>query len=463
MNGRRRPGWGWRLALLGLLLVPGPAAAGGPGCADCVVAGAATTILRVPAGVPLAGYGSVTRRLLPPDVMGRYPHAFWFRPSEGELEPLRVRALVLETASTRLAWVAMELVAVDRAFIDEVAGRVAALGVRPATLVISASHTHSGPGAFSRSTLIGLLALDRYDPAVRAALVESAADAVRRADAAREPARIGAASVTVPGLTWSRLGQPLDDEMVVIKITGADGAPLAALWNYAIHGTMLGPGNRRLSGDVMGTASAELERDLGAPVLYVNGAVADVSPQGRGEEAVARVGRELAVAARTAWARAQAVPTGTLAVRHGRIALPEPVVPLRNCVAAWLPAAAVLPIGDTLPRDAELIAGVIGDTAWVTIPGELQTALGVAIKAAGHERWRHAFVAGVSNDYLGYFVTPADYRRPGYVSCATLHGAEAGERLRDAAIDLLRGLNTRRLTAASGCATSPGPGAAARR
>jgi hypothetical protein len=74
---------------------------------------------------------------------------------------------------------------------------------------------------------------------------------------------------------------------------------------------------------------------------------------------------------------------------------------------------------------------------WVTFPGELQTALGLGIKRAAGAHLRHALVAGVSNDYLGYFVTAADYARPSYVSCASLYGPHAGSCLAAAAADLL--------------------------
>ena len=64
----------------------------------------------------------------------------------------------------------------------------------------------------------------------------------------------------------------------------------------------------------------------------------------------------------------------------------------------------------------------VGDTAWVTFPGELQTALGREIKAAGQGRFRYTAVAGLTNDYLGYFLTPVDAEYPRYVSCANLYG-----------------------------------------
>src|SRR5207237_10656575 len=125
------------------------------------------------------------------------------------------RAVVLETGGRRLAWVTVDLIAVDRAFTADAERRLAAAGLKPATLVLSASHTHSGPGAFVDSAVLGWLALDRLDRAVREALLDSVVDAVRRADAARAPARVAGSSVHAPPLTVSRLRQPLDAGLLV--------------------------------------------------------------------------------------------------------------------------------------------------------------------------------------------------------------------------------------------------------
>ena len=58
--------------------------------------------LKVPPGVPLAGYGGLRRRALVPDVLGLHPYAFWFKPSEGSLDELAVRALVIYAGETRV-------------------------------------------------------------------------------------------------------------------------------------------------------------------------------------------------------------------------------------------------------------------------------------------------------------------------------------------------------------------------
>jgi neutral ceramidase len=418
-----------------LALVAGPAVA--QPCSDCLQAGAARVELRVPAGAPLAGYGALARRLLLPDVFGRHPHVFWFKPSPGERDPLAARALVLEAGDRRVAWVALDLLAVDRGFTAAVAQRLQAAGVRPVTLIVSASHTHSGPGAFVDSAALGWLALDRLDHEVRDALLDAVVAAVRRADDSLRPARVAVGAVATSRVVTSRLGQAIDPELLVVKVTGPADEPLAAVWNYAIHGTTLGPRNLRLSADVMGEASRGLEQALGVPALFVNGAVGDVSPARHGERGVIDLGAELATAGRAAWARAAPVAQPTLAAGDLAVRLPAPSLSARNCLRGWAPRGMHLPLGSIFPRATTLTAVVMGDVGWVTFPGELQTSLGTSIKGAVRTRLRHTLLAGVSNDYLGYFLTAADYERPSYVSCSSVYGPEAGACLASAAANLL--------------------------
>jgi hypothetical protein len=426
---------GLRLAAALLLLAAAGPAAAQP-CPDCLEAGAARAPLGVPAGAPLAGYGSLPRRLLFPDVLDRHPHAFWLEPSRGMRDTLAARALVLQSAGRRVAWVAVDLIAVDHTFTADVEARLHAAGVPELTLIVSASHTHSGPGSFVDSALLGWLALDRVDADVREALLGAVVAAIRQADAARGPARLATASVTAPPLVRSRLRQPLDHEMLVVRVTGAQGEPIALLWNYAIHGTTLGARNLLLSGDVMGEATARLERELAVPVLFVNGAVGDVSPAGHGEGATVEIGAELALTAQAGWSSATPITRPTLAVGATTVALPPPRLSLRNCLRGWAPRGAELPLGSVLPRETRLTAVAVGDTGWVTFPGELQTSLGREIKTAAGAV-RHPLVAGLSNDYLGYFVTPDEYDQPTYVSCGNLYGPETGSCLAAAAAALL--------------------------
>jgi hypothetical protein len=431
-----------RLAAAGLAaaLVFLPGATGAAPAAAPLAAGATSLEVALPHGPPLAGYGGFPRRAWIPDVLDRAPHAFWFRPSEGVHDPLTVRALVLEAEGRRLLWLAVDLVGTDPSLLQELRRRLDRRGVVYTAVVVSASHTHSGPGAYADSALFAFAALDRLSPAVRTRILDGLEQAALGAEAARGPARFVAGRTEVRGITRSRLGAALDPELGVLGVTRPGGRPVAVVWNYAIHPTALGKHNRLLSGDLPAEAAARIERALGAPALFVNGAVGDVSPRDRGRAGAARAGAALAAGVLEAWRRAEPDPAASIAVVSERVTLPSPALSLRNCLGRWVPRGMRLGLGEALPSATEVLAVATGRTAWVVIPGELETRLGVEVKAAGRARWARTWIAGVSNDYLGYFLTPEAYARPSYIACASLYGAEGGLLLRRAAEDALRRL-----------------------
>ncbi|HXJ84263.1 MAG TPA: neutral/alkaline non-lysosomal ceramidase N-terminal domain-containing protein [Candidatus Methylomirabilis sp.] len=404
-----------------------------------LLAGAARVEVTLPSGTPLGGYGGFPRRAWLPDILGRHPYAFWFRPSTGVHDPITIRSLVLESGQVRLLWVTLDLVGIDPGLLTELRPRLAQRGLSYTAVVASASHTHSGPGAYADSALFGFLAVDRLSPSVRAALVAGLEDAARRADAGKIPARIAFGRTEVRDIAESRVREPLDQELGVVKVVGVNGRPVAAIWNYAIHGTALGRDNFLLSGDLMGDAGERIERAIGAPALFVNGAVGDVSPRPRGWTGVQTAGQALAAGALRAWDSASAEPNG-LQVATERVPLPTPSVALRNCLDGWAPGWMNIGLADALPSATEVTAIGIGRTGWVTIPGELETRLGLEIKAWGKTRFGQVLIAGVSNDYLGYFLAPVHYRRPSYIACASLYGERGGEVVRSAATAALERL-----------------------
>jgi hypothetical protein len=312
-------------------------------------------------------------------------------------------------------------------------------GLGYAAVIASASHTHSGPGAYADSALFGFLAIDRRSAPVRERILEGLERAAREAEARKGPATVAWGRTEVRDVADSRVRERLDPELGALRVARPDGRPVALVWNYAIHGTALGRDNFLLSGDLMGEASARLERELGAPALFVNGAVGDVSPRPRGWPGVTAAGEALAAGALRAWAGAGA-GSRTIEVARARLTLPAPTVALRNCLGGWAPGWMTLGLSAAVPSTSEIIAVSVGRTGWVTIPGELDTRLGTAIKAAGRGRFDRVFIAGVSNDYLGYFLAPEHYRRPSYIACGSLYGERGGEIVRDAALAALERL-----------------------
>src|SRR5260370_35607389 len=150
---------------------------------------------------------------------------------------------------------------------------------------------------------------------------------------------------------------------------GADKRPIAVVWNYAIHGTMLGRENSKLSGDVMGDAAARIEEQLGAPTLYVNGAVGDVSPRQRGWDGVAATGKVLSAAVLPLWPRIAADADQRVITAAPTAALPAPGLELRNCLGRCIPRGTPLGLRSALPSTAQSAAAGVGARALVALPG----------------------------------------------------------------------------------------------
>ena len=104
MAARRRRAWA--AALLALVGVTPTSAAPAPR----LLAGAASVDIALPEGTPLAGYGGFPRRAWFPDLLDRYPNAFWFRPSQGVHDAVKARALALDDGREGLIWLAVGVI-----------------------------------------------------------------------------------------------------------------------------------------------------------------------------------------------------------------------------------------------------------------------------------------------------------------------------------------------------------------
>src|SRR5262249_53775814 len=145
-------------------------------------------------------------------------------------------------------------------------------GLAYTAVVVSASHTHSGPGAYAESALFGVIAVDRYSAAVRERILDAMVRVARDAEAHKATADVLGGRAERRGMTERLAAGVRDPERGVIKLPPPGGRPLRMGWNTATHGTALGRANRRLPGDPTADASARLERELGVPALFVNGA-----------------------------------------------------------------------------------------------------------------------------------------------------------------------------------------------
>jgi Neutral/alkaline non-lysosomal ceramidase, N-terminal len=240
------------------------------------------------------------------------------KPSEGKVHDLLANALALEDATGgRLVLVTMDLIGMTRAIRDEVAKQVRDKhGLPPEALILNASHTHCGPVVRSGGAVMYDLApgqgerINQYVVGLQeklAALVGAALADLRPARLGYSHARCGFAmnrrSLTPRGYQiLPNPDGPVDHDVPVLRVDGADGKLRAVLFGYACHNTTLGQNFYQICGDYTGYARRDLEAaHPGLTALFLAGCGGDQNPYPRGTlEQAQQHGRALANAVEAA-------------------------------------------------------------------------------------------------------------------------------------------------------------------
>jgi len=370
-------------------------------------------------------------------------HALWGyaarkdAPSDGVLDPLQARALVLAVGRQRLALVSLDLGrAPTRASTAAIRAQVQKAGIDQLFLV--ASHTHNGP----------VLELDDW-PTPKTSYVRQLEQKLTRVilDAAGnlQPARLGVASREVPfnrNRHSHRPDKPVDRELLVLRVEDLQGKPIAHAVNFAAHPTMLDAKGRKFSADYPGALAGLVERETGAPCLFLQGAAGDLSANGEpgaGPEKFGQaLGREVLQLARTI--RCPARDRLTLRMREedftfaSRIDLSNPLVMLMFS-NAFFPALVEFYQREyrTGVRPHLSVALLDGQLGFVGVSGEFFC--GHALHLKRRAQLEHLFFLGYCNDYQQYFPTIEAAAEGGYgtdfVSPAEVG---AGERMMNRAL-----------------------------
>src|SRR5690606_10701298 len=185
------------------------------------------------------------------------------RSADGAYTPISARAIVLDDDSERIGIVVVDSCMMTREVLDE-AKQQAALRTRlaPDRILISATHAHSVPSSMG---CLGTEADPEYIPVLRAGIGE----ALARAEANLEPARVGWGGTQAPDFTavrrWIRrpdkialdpfgnptvratmhagrnwdeaIGEsgPEDPDLALLSIQSTSGRPIAVLANFSMH------------------------------------------------------------------------------------------------------------------------------------------------------------------------------------------------------------------------------------
>ena len=365
----------------------------------------------------------------------------------------------------------------------------AALGWQADQVMVTATHTHSGPAALT-------LAQDRsYVEQVAARIAGGIAEAARAA----QPASLRYAETAVTSISQNRRRPdgPIEPTARIL-VAAADGEPISTIVSYACHATVLEGDNLEISPDFAGYTAATVASMVGGKAMYLQGCCGNINPVWSRHDhaeaerigsilglAAARAVRELAPLGHGQWVRNLSWGEDAPAdVRHAHVVTSGPIA--SACVPVALPLRELVPdeidaqlrrVRSALeapgadrhqlapehgalemealysrhvypyalrdghpaqgPGTVEIQALRLGpDLAIVGVPGEpfIEIASEIRLRAG----LKHVLVAGYANDAIGYIPTSDEFPRRGYeVGCAR-YGPEAAGLLADGAIRALQ-------------------------
>jgi neutral ceramidase len=434
--------------------------------------GVAAVNITPPNGTPMAGYYSE-------------------RGAEGTLDELYSKAIVFEQEGVKAALVALDLISTVRAHVEEARRLIEqSTGIPGANVMISATHSHTGPILSSRNPRTDVfggknsLVVD-FGQRLPALIAES----VQQANAKLAPARLSTAAGLEEGLAFCRRFHmtdgsvgwnpgklnprvlrptaPTDPEVPIVYFETPNGQPLATYVNFAMHLDTVG--GMKYSADYPFALAQSLARAKSPEMLtvFTIGCAGDINhinvnsraPQ-KGPTEAARIGTILAANVLRSYERLEPHTNTALRASYELVPLPLPEVTSEQLERARAVVKRLAATGERRPafleqvdafkalevesrqgRPFEVEVQVIAvgtELAFVSLPGEIFVELGLAIKQGSP--FKRTIIAELANGVIGYVPTKRAYLEGNYEVISARVAEGSGELLVDSALRQLRQL-----------------------
>ncbi len=255
-------------------------------------AGIGEAPLQFPIGISLAGYGSRSQ------LGGGGKYAASMRATHGQYHELDARAVLLDNGERKILMLRLPIIFPTMALHEALAQR---LQERTGedwrdSLVISGTHTHSGPARYwhlPKDPLfdLGSLGVDQYHQQAFEWMIASSMDAIDQAFDTMAPSQFGWSIVeafdeddAIASDRWEQTPPFDDNRLLLLRIDDMSGTPRAVMVSFGMHGTY----NEAdyFTGDSAAGVERGLEAALGQafdrsiPVMYLNESGGTMSPRG---------------------------------------------------------------------------------------------------------------------------------------------------------------------------------------
>lgn len=366
------------------------------------------------------------------------------KPSEGKIQDLWAKALVIQDASgNRVVIVTTDLLGLPRALTSEISEYAnKSYRLRREQILFNFSHTHTAP--VIASSLAGAYDLDAeqtkavadYTHQLKGKLLKLIGEALKDLSPAKLSFGRGSAQFAMNrrekrpngsiAIGVNREG-PVDREVPVLKVEAAAGKLRGVLFGYACHNTTLTGEFYQVSGDYAGFAQAAIEKNYpGTTALFVEGCGADINPYPRSKlEYAQQHGEELAISVKQVLAGQMTPINPQLNSIIGSVKIALAPTPDKDEWKARLSDSNVFVQRHArrwlakLERDGKIMSEYpytvqilqIGDLKLIALAGEVVTDYALRLKK---EFGGNAWVAGYSNDLCSYIASARMYPEGGY-------------------------------------------------
>ena len=200
--------------------------------------------------------------------------------SEGTLDPLMAKVIVIEAGKDRIALMGLDLGRAPTAvMMDEIRAAIREKAHIEHVLIVG-SHTHHGP-VLELTDREGF-GKGRFDQALGylKSLPGMLSETIIEAASKLQPAKMGVATADVPYNRNRHTKQKppaRDPQLGVLRFDDENGKPLAILVNFAAHPVMTNATILKFSADYPGSMMNYVEKEVGAPCVFIQGASGDMS------------------------------------------------------------------------------------------------------------------------------------------------------------------------------------------
>jgi hypothetical protein len=328
----------------------------------------------------------------------------------GVLDSLYAKAVVLYDGETTLALVTVDCIGMLYPELQKVREAVALMPFdipfSPENIVISSTHTHSGPD------VVGIWGKDYSqtgrDSAYVDFLVQSIAGQIAEASKSLQAASVRYAESTF-GETWVEniCGEEIDRSVTSLRFVDSKEKTIASLTNFACHPTHLDAVFSEVSADYLAGFYKSMEKNWGGEHLFLQGAIGGwVQPKDKADYQIA-LQRGSDLAETVIKAHQNEKPLQSESIFFGRKTI---LFPVENEAWKALAAAGILDrsIGEMV--ESEVAWFGIGEATFATHPGESTPFHSLETKKMMPEGPK--FVLGLGQDALGYILKPVYFDEP---------------------------------------------------